>query len=1526
MEPEPEPEPNLSEGNPTYRPSASLPHEKAEACRRMREASRKQLAGIGGVSISGLERRAAQSDGQRWDTHAGDTHGNTVYFPADKLGDYHYFETKAGAGRREYKLFCHERETKENCVWVIGDVKMDHYADPYDRSLLFEEAEAVFVSTDGLLPVGVHEWNATPHGSSEHAVLLTISLLPPQGALSMEEDPHTVVLTMLGRHQKPGIVFGKQWPKVKALKHGCAAESTPGLKPGCRLLAINHISVGQMNFDDAKPLITERPLSLLFAKPEMDDALTPDTLNKALVQEDWEAVERVLDDHRNYRHLFFLKTTDGRHPYTVAEGKNAPPELVQMLRDMHEPLQDVLARAEWDLARGLVNRMPLLSSILDPRGERGLPLHSAAHYNAPLDVQVAIGLAYPSALAATASFMPCDTAFGRRRPVCTAFEIAVGDSEWSRKAPVEVAEFLRPDNRRLLELASNGAWEDFVMECSKLLSSELPFPTKAVDNAPWIRLVAREAPACAVTRLVQLTDPYDLEVAISNKHWHAIDLFGLATSETCCIPNSQHKLPLLHALELNAPLVTVKKIVDAYPQACSQPGGSGFELRQELMLVKGSLVRAKPGCEENPRDPRPVSAGREGTVVSSWENWMAIVKWQDGSQSMDIQIQHLEVRVGYEWRSPFPNEGVIVHVRRIPGNAEGFIDYGEPPPMGRVGVIVSGTMAKGGFVDVVWAHDSPPRVSQSQPELVHICFLEPGELVGEYYGSRKEPIEVAIEHNATVETIEFLANRHPHGLATIDSTGNAFRQSLLMGHKEEYHQLANCFGATLGRYNVVSKIHKSKTAWVMLAKDMLDQSRTVCLKFMRHRSQFLNEIDGRLESTTGEVLPSTCMIELLRWHTPEDHGHTATKTGQPLEVWQHGTSVTCRQGCVDSFGTRISYGRKGKILGITGETGKSKLNPKKVLCKIGWIDTLTHTYTQYSQIFAEHLEADRTEELQFTQIDDEFPYILVLEAGECSLHSACATERIAGYEIDAITSIFRDIVLCVKEIHKAGVLHADLKPRNVLRLEIFGKKRWLLCDMDAATSVGQPVGEKTSSAYAPPELAKVKARGCSVLSATFSFDIWSLGVLLFELCCGRTLFSQDISNDELIDTVDQTRLCVWHTISDEELRPVLHQVEPTPDPALVESARDLIRWCLNGVASERPTIDMILDHPFLNPQAATMPGRPMRHYAFMSHCQADASSTVSSLFLLYKSLGLHNWLDMRQSKLTLEGMRQGVHGSKQFLLVLTRHVLGSWYCQQEILCAIESRKPVQLILEEDARFSPFDIETWTASKGDAVRRFTPDHILVVSSDKEVPWQKSLGDDALADKIAQLIDENLPEAVTYRRRDYEVNAMMRELCVRSDLVLPRDALGHSEDTSHSSTVTVFVVRNDDTSEEMWRQLQSALDGKGNIRLTSRPDELISADAVLLLLTAGVLTGKSLQQLQDTIRVDRGLQQDRIVALYSENAGWSFGCEEQTQAPADIQACLSNHEAITYRPADPGGRSRHEFQAMIAKLASKLCGFS
>lgn len=546
------------------------------------------------------------------------------------------------------------------------------------------------------------------------------------------------------------------------------------------------------------------------------------------------------------------------------------------------------------------------------------------------------------------------------------------------------------------------------------------------------------------------------------------------------------------------------------------------------------------------------------------------------------------------------------------------------------------------------------------------------------------------------------------------------------------------------------------------------------------------------------------------------------------------------------------------------------------------------------------------QEPERTKNTDTFQYVLVMNRGERSLHDVCAKERIAGYRSEEIISIMRSVLYCMQGLHSCGVVHGDFKQRNILRAVGAGTEsaQWVLCDMDAAGKFGSQIGNKTSTGYAPPELAtkRFSNRGDTVL-ASESFDIWGFGVVLFEMCAGRTLFAQDTSNDELVESADRTRLCTWLCISDSELLPVFQNADTSL--ATVAAAKDLIRWCLACEPDDRPTVDQILAHQFFNEDPVPWVQRPMRYHAFISHAQADASGTASTLLFAYKQLGLHNWLDMRQEQLTLEGMRQGVRDSSIFLLILTEHVLTSWFCQQEMLTAILEGKPIQLVVELEPRFNPFPKAEWQRhSAHTAIQEMKNQAGNVVTVPSE---------------IVEMINQHLPNAITYRRRDFEQDAMMQELCERNGIVLPCTGKPAALTVVERHPLAKVFVICADTPEAgaILSELRSVASGVELVQ-----DDLKSASRVLLLLTAGVLRGSALQHLLATIAEDNLSGKDRITAIFSEEAGWTFGCSEQTTAPELVQNCLNEHEAIAWRANDPTGPNRHEFSAMVSHVLKKL----
>src|SRR5262249_5499880 len=112
-------------------------------------------------------------------------------------------------------------------------------------------------------------------------------------------------------------------------------------------------------------------------------------------------------------------------------------------------------------------------------------------------------------------------------------------------------------------------------------------------------------------------------------------------------------------------------------------------------------------------------------------------------------------------------------------------------------------------------------------------------------------------------------------------------------------------------------------------------------------------------------------------------------------------------------------------------------------------------------------------------------------------------ERFGGDPREAAALVAK-IARAVHYAHTKGILHRDIKPSNVLLDERgeplvsdFGLAKFLNADAEL-THPGIPVG---TPAYMAPEQAAGQTNAVSVRS-----DVWSLGVLLYELLTGKKPF------------------------------------------------------------------------------------------------------------------------------------------------------------------------------------------------------------------------------------------------------------------------------------------------------------------------------------------------------------------------------------------------------------------------------------
>ena len=707
--------------------------------------------------------------------------------------------------------------------------------------------------------------------------------------------------------------------------------------------------------------------------------------------------------------------------------------------------------------------------------------------------------------------------------------------------------------------------------------------------------------------------------------------------------------------------------------------------------------------------------------------------------------------------------------------------------------------------------------------------------------------------------------------------------------------------------------------------------------------------------------------------------------------------------------------------------------------------------------------------------------------GGRSLHEACAKERLAGHSPRRVRAVLRKLASSLAALHASGRVHGDVKQRNILAApvaaartaarakgkkeaeveededeaeakavvdEVTGEEDWVVCDLEASVPLGAPLGRRTSTAYAPPELARALAAAASeaaalgspvgtgnvalagvseegleegkrenepgTVAAAASFDSWGFGVVAFELCAGRPLWAQDTSDDALVGRGDWAKLCCWHTASDGDLADVFAWCRPQGDAEhsggggggagdeaeaeapRVAAARHLIRWCLKGDPAARPTLEEALAHPFLRPEGVTegtpapphllppplalQPLLPVRHRFFVSHCQADSSGAARALYHGLGALGCSCWLDMEEADLTLEGMRAGVRASDVCLAVLSRHYLGSWFCQQELLEAIACGVSIALVVEREERFFPFDEEAWGAGRSPAAASDGAAPPTLGTGERIALKAGGAGWAIVPAAVCAAITAGLASAVTFRRRDFEAAALFREVVCRfagvalppPNFLPPRPGAALNRNLNNPASAvagsraapgrgpfgprTVLVLHRPATGGGILAALKAALArGDGSVSLSTRPADLGAAHRVLVLLTPGVLSGAGAAEggreeerereeeekeeeaggktdaddsaasaeantplglLEQCLAADSSTGASRLCFLFSPQAGWAFGCAEHRAAPPAVVEALNMHEALAWRPPDPRGPDRHEFPALLRQLLRRL----
>src|SRR4029078_864935 len=169
------------------------------------------------------------------------------------------------------------------------------------------------------------------------------------------------------------------------------------------------------------------------------------------------------------------------------------------------------------------------------------------------------------------------------------------------------------------------------------------------------------------------------------------------------------------------------------------------------------------------------------------------------------------------------------------------------------------------------------------------------------------------------------------------------------------------------------------------------------------------------------------------------------------------------------------------------------------------------------------------------------PYFVMELVRGIKITEVCDRKKLSTEER---LKLFIQVCQAVQHAHQKGIIHRDLKPSNILVTIVDGAPVPKVIDFGIAKATSnQPLTDKTlftafeqfigTPAYMSPEQAEMSGVDVDTRS-----DVYSLGVLLYELLTSRTPFDQ---KELLAAGLDAMR----RTIREEETAPPPHCLRTT---------------------------------------------------------------------------------------------------------------------------------------------------------------------------------------------------------------------------------------------------------------------------------------------------------------------------------------------------------------------------------------------
>ena len=662
---------------------------------------------------------------------------------------------------------------------------------------------------------------------------------------------------------------------------------------------------------------------------------------------------------------------------------------------------------------------------------------------------------------------------------------------------------------------------------------------------------------------------------------------------------------------------------------------------------------------------------------------------------------------------------------------------------------------------------------------------------------------------------------------------------------EMVREWARALDTKFGRYKLDSNrpIYRSASCDVFFAKDIDPETplnqKNVALKIMHVQENFEHEKKQRSEAR----LDGQYVVRVLRDHiyTLESENSVMLSDIEFEMLFDSLDLNGSGKLDVDEVFAMLknAYGDGGSSAEISMERAKG------LISKLDYKQDGALSKEEFKMLIKlDHELAKKISKGKAWAIPNE--YCLVMPQAERNLLGAIMAENFAGRDILTVRKIAFDVATALQHMHEQNFVHGDIKPRNIVRVG----ERWKLIDLDAAVKVGEPIGRKYSGGYAPPEFIwqllrrndktvsnrsiDDKIDECKMaikeavenskyekigdlhakleslkndknvenstsetdLLADPSFDIWSYGVLLFELFTGTDLFNRDKNSDNLVSKIEKNRVLRWSGLQinhgaqnydqsclvpffgvSPKLRRTSHGAPSSPmnKPLSTLSvavngvseeraleARSLCVACLNTKPKDRiKSMGDILSHPFFVERKSSIGNKALpeedgcKWHFMISHYQATGGDQSNTLSLELEKRGWKVWYDNNMQNLTTEGMKEGVRCSAVFILFLSKDVFSRHFVKVEVLEALEQKKPFILVHETNQHHGAFDFST--GIKDGVDNDFQKIAEKIVNNIESIGWERrDFKRKAVLEKIEEYFDAREDHRMEMPKEENSVN--------------------------------------------------------------------------------------------------------------------------------------------------------------------------